>query len=170
MKYVKVLSLNGLRGADGCSNTFKLPLFGTTINSESETKIPVCLWNIDGLNTLHVGGNGYVGEIDTDSVVNSTKLLSDISLSHNRLSGTIPIGIQEMRRVDISHNRFIGHLSDTVNTSDTTKFHAKVNRLSGRLPTQTLRDVPDLDILRGNLFSCDTIPGNDEFSHGYNCG
>jgi hypothetical protein len=34
----------------------------------------------------------------------------------------------------------------------------------------SLKNVTKLEILRGNMFSCDTIPGNDEFREDYICG
>ena len=165
LKHIQVLSLNGLGGADGCGSKVTIPLLGTKLQTVAETRIPHCLWNLENLTTLHLTGNGFVGDIDVDSTLSGH--LHDLSLSHNHLSGTIPTDIQMMLKVDLSHNRFVGHLSGIDNASNDSKFHAQVNRLSGRLPQQA---VSDLDILWGNMFACSTIPANDVNSHGYICG
>ena len=170
LKNVGVLSLNGLEGADGCKTTITVPLFGTTLQRNRESDIPSCLWNLDNLTTLHLAGNGLVGDVYIDSSTVSGSQLNDVSLSHNRLTGSIPTFIQSMKVVDLSHNRFTGHLSDVTNTTNETTLHTQVNRLSGRLPTRILQTIPNLNILHGNMFSCATIPENDVNRHGYICG
>ena len=47
----------------------------------------------------------------------------------------------------------------------------EVNRLSGPLPSDAaFHVVKELRLLRDNLFSCDHIPGQDEYSAKYSCG
>ena len=168
MKNVKILSLNGLMGAEGCHNTITIPLVGTSLQIVEEKEIPSCLWSMRNLTTLHLAGNGYVGEVKLSALGSG---LNDVTLSHNRFSGTIPNLIQTMKRIDLSHNRFVGHLNVVTNTStNDTMLHAQVNRLSGRLPIHSLEGVESVDILRGNKFSCHTIPQNDINSRGYICG
>ena len=168
LKNVEVLSLNGLRGAEGCRNSHMIPFLGSLLQSKVNTEIPSCLWCLKNLTTLHLAGNGYVGEVE---ISDTGRRLSDVTLSHNRLSGTIPSAIQELATVDLSHNRFVGHISEVTGISNQeTMLHTTNNRLSGRLPTSDLVRVANLDILHGNMFSCDSIPENDTRSFGYICG
>lgn len=165
---VEVLSMNGLAQAKQCRNTVTVPLFGTPLQSAEDIEIPSCLWNMSSLKTLHMAGNGYVGEIKMTGLDNR---LNDILLSHNRLSGTVPTFIQSIKKVDLSYNRLVGHLSISTSTSSNeTVLFTKVNRLSGRLPIEALKEAESVDILHGNMFSCDTIPENDAESYGYICG
>ena len=168
MKKVQVLSLNGLGGAGGCPNSVKIPLLGTLLQSIETAEIPSCLWRLKNLTTLHLSGNGYRGEI---SMTRPASRLNDISLSHNRLGGTIPVAVQTMKKIDLSRNRLVGHVNGVANNSNVdTTLHAQVNRLSGRLPIHDLQQVTDVDILQGNMFSCETIPQNDVSNSGYICG
>lgn len=173
MHSIEVLSLNGLGMAGNCGNSYTMPLSGTTVMSgDGEFEIPSCLWSLEKLVTLHLTGNGFVGEIDTGGAPFGSHL-EDVSLSHNRLSGTIPSAILNMRVVDLSYNHFEGHLGGIVfrnDSNETTVLHTEVNRLSGRLSTAALATFSSLDVLRGNMFSCDTIPQNDVDSFGYICG
>ena len=167
MTNVEVLSLNGLGGADSCEDTVTIPLVGTTLSRYKDSDIPSCLWSLRNLTTLHLTGNGFVGKVHMGE---TNGLLDDLSLSHNRLEGTIPRHIQTMKKVDLSHNRFVGYLSYVTSGANDTVLKTIVNRLSGRLPLEFVENIPNLDVLRGNKFSCETIPQNDAGSHGYNCG
>ena len=165
---VEALSINGLAQARQCSNAVTIPLFGTALRSVDDIEIPSCLWNMSSLKTLHMTGNGYVGKIKMTDLDNR---LNDVLLSHNRLSGTVPTYIQSIKKVDLSYNRLVGHLSISTNTSSSeTVLCTKVNRLSGRLPIEALKKAESVDILRGNMFSCDTVPENDVGSYSYICG
>ena len=139
------------------------------MESVPDVEIPNCLWSLNNLTALYLTGNGYVGTIEPTNIGSS---LENVSLSHNRLSGTIPQFILGLKNVDVSYNRFIGHLSgnDLGSMSNETILQTQVNRLSGRLPTSSLRRAYIVDILRGNMFSCATIPKNDVSSTGYICG
>ena len=168
MEMVEVLSLNGLAGGDNCRSDITIPLFETSLQLAKDFEIPSCLWSLNKLTTLHLTGNGYVGEM---VMLETGRRLNDVSLSHNRLEGTIPSFVQALKKVDVSHNRFVGHLSSVPNTSSgETELHAQVNRLSGRLPASDLQRVQIVDVLRGNMFSCDSIPENDVNRRGYICG
>ena len=168
MEKIEVLSMNGLGGGLDCSNARTIPLFGTSLQNAEDVKIPSCLWSVNSLTTMHLTGNGYAGDI---TAVESGIHLYDVSLSHNRIDGTIPPFIRRMKKADVSHNRFVGHLSSvSMAASNETELRADVNRLSGRLPLEDLKNINILDILRGNLFSCETVPENDASSGGYICG
>lgn len=167
---IEVLSLNGLKMASNCADVFTVPLVGTAVLlKQHENEIPSCLWNIDNLTTLHLSGNEFVGKIESHSFGSR---LEDVSLSHNRLSGTIPTRLLTMKKADLSSNRFVGHLSnlDSLNMSNVTVLNTQINRLSGRLSTEALGSVSKLKMLQGNMFSCHTVPENDVDSFSYICG
>ena len=168
LKLAQVLSLNGLGKANGCSDTLTIPLLETSWRTSNDVEVPPCLWSLQNLTTLHLTGNSYIGTIPASE--SKASRLNDLSLSHNKITGTIPSFVQSMTTVDISHNRLVGNLHDIKNTSNESVLHAQVNRLSGRLPVHALEKIPSIDILRGNMFSCETIPENDVSSYGYICG
>jgi hypothetical protein len=109
-----------------------------------------------------------------------------LTLSHNHLSGEIPLWLQEksMLHLDLSHNKLTGDLDgfkhqEAFNGSSISRQFSKesshrtlilrVNRLSGDLPS-SFGENSDLDILSGNLFGCDHLPKNDENSDSLSCG
>ena len=167
LKNIEVLSLNGLGWGDSCGDVQTIPLFGTRIFSGDDVEIPSCLWSIENMKTLHLAGNGYGGEIHSDI---ASTAVNDLTLSHNLFEGTIPAFVQNILNVDVSHNRFNGRISDVVNVSIVKKLSSTVNRLSGRLSQGPLELASSLDILHGNMFSCDTVPENDEGAFSYICG
>jgi hypothetical protein len=104
---------------------------------------------------------------------------------------------QEGVRRDFSHNRLVGSIAssrafDTLNISfnstsnrdeinilereisDKSLVAMDVNRLSGRIPRNSfIRRMPNIAILAGNLFACDShndLPKNDPHYHFYTCG
>lgn len=56
-----------------------------------EGTIPACVWNMSNLVTLHLTANGFSGKILD---VGSESSLADLRLSHNRLTGSIPISLK----------------------------------------------------------------------------
>ena len=47
----------------------------------------------------------------------------------------------------------------------------QVNRLSGKFPPDSdIKSIESLSVLRGNLFDCENIPPEDEYSDQYTCG
>lgn len=78
---------------------------------------------------------------------------------------------------DISNNRVRGIIDDHfVISTDQTSLGLAMNRLSGPLPRAVyenpLRNLSSLNILAGNIFSCDfnQIPVNDLYGKSYSCG
>jgi hypothetical protein len=123
------------------------------------------------LTTLHATGNALKGKLVKHLPLLS--VVSDLSLSHNQLSGSLPVGPQRISKVDLSHNQLRGVYDDYSMRGEThSELYLEINRLSGQLPVAELEGVPigHLSILRGNVFSCDTIPENDEFANDYGCG
>lgn len=134
--------------------------------------IPDCVWNMTSLKTLHMAGNLLEGSLPTKCV---NLRVIDLSLSFNRLSGTISKSLIEksFERIDLSHNKLLGNLD---HLGDSHYAHSKiavsVNRLSGLIPSN-IKSYTDVDMLSGNLFDCDSsndLPSKDpEYDH-YVCG
>jgi hypothetical protein len=169
---IEVLSLNGLGAAKDCKNVVKFPFSGVSLFNSIGGTLPSCVWELRNLTVLHATGNGLTGSLVGQLPPSS--LITDLSLSHNKISGTIPAGVQSLLRVDLSYNQLSGGYDDS-NTAGDEPIHdeliLEINRLSGRLPVHWLENVSvELQILRGNMFSCPNLPANDEFVSDYICG
>jgi len=119
---------------------------------------------------LHLTGNGLSGELIRSLPANSQ--IVDLSLSHNQLSGTIPLDILNIASLDLSFNQLSGKYADSTQYQSDSSINLEVNRLSGQLPVSELERVSSgsLSVLHGNLFACNSIPQNDEYSYDYVCG
>ena len=104
MNSAQVLSLNGLGGAEHCDNAELVPLFNTLILSNEKNEIPSCLWTLPRLTTLPLSGNGLFGQIESNF---AGSVIEDLILSHNRLTGTIPPRVQNMRSVFVDSSTHI---------------------------------------------------------------
>lgn len=176
---IRTLSLDGLRSSRDCKTQSIVPFTKISIGSMMEGSIPDCIWNLLNLTTLHLSGNGFKGKIGERTLPISR--LVDVSLSHNYLSGEIPnwlLSQPNMENLDLSHNKFTGDLDairkswinqNIVRVNTTKALKLSVNRLSGRLPSM-MKIYSTLDILSGNLFSCENLPKNDENYEYYVCG
>jgi Leucine-rich repeat (LRR) protein len=174
---ISVMSLDGLRASRFCRKQSLIPFTSVSLGRMIEGSLPDCIWELSQLGALHLAGNGLLGSIpfklQTESIMPK---LVDLTLSYNYLSGEIPKWLLEkkMNSLDLSHNKFTGDLSamysGSVEKMSATKgeLNLAVNRLSGRLPD--LETYSTLNILSGNLFSCENLPKNDENSGYYNCG
>jgi hypothetical protein len=112
-----------------------------------------------------------------------TPTLKNLSLSHNRLTGTIPTEILMFPfcNLDLSYNRLQGHITDLAdarlrNTSTDENMgiavNLEVNRLSGDIPRE-LETAYGVNILTGNVFQCtdySKLPHQDPAYHYYVCG
>eukprot|EP01033_Poteriospumella_lacustris_P006041 gene6041-4336_t len=183
------LALDGLRAATSC----QIPLLSLGIsksyivNSPVTGTIPACLFQMPRLKTLHLSGNGFVGRLDASNISDS---LIDLSLSHNSLTGSIPLAIQSKHwaSLDLSFNRLGGTLSPefanrypvsriaynrSVDIVYNTSISLQNNRISGRLPRPIIV-APSVSVLRGNLFTCDwdrsDLPPADDNAANYACG
>lgn len=166
---VEVLSLNGLGTAEGCPNAIKVPFTGVSLFNDIGGTLPECVWHLRNLTTLHVAGNGLTGTVISRLPDHSS--LVDLSLSHNQFSGSIPLGVQLVEKVDLSYNQFSGKYEEyTGGTWKSNFIDVEINRLSGQLPVARLENVSSLYILKGNMFSCDSIPSGDKLSSEYTCG
>jgi hypothetical protein len=174
------LALDGLSSADEC----KIPIFesaffltGYVLRRFFENGIPDCLFSMPNLETLHLSGNGITGCLTEGLVITPT--LKDLSLSHNQLTGTIPAVFQERvwTNLDLSYNRFNGELRlhnflENASSTEAT-VSLEINRLSGNIPGNLL-SFENVNILDGNLFTCDfnhgNLPTNDPKKDDYSCG
>jgi hypothetical protein len=164
---VEVLSLNGLGAAGGCAKKTQLPLSGVMLFNTIGGTLPECVWHLKNLNVLHAVGNGLTGELI--GVLPNTSRLTDVSLSHNRFSGTVPVGVQTLYNIDLSNNRISGQFDANSGPWLQQDVNLEINRISGRLPVANLQNVSELKVLRGNMISCNTIPANDEYEADYIC-
>jgi hypothetical protein len=172
--------LDGLHSASSCIHR-ALPFLensGYVIENGVRGTIPPCLLQMPSLSVLHLGGNSISGSIPD---VLFTQSLVEFIAPSNQLTGAIPSSLWQsnVTVLDLSLNRLQGTLSDTMLTALTTEqastgsLKLKVNELSGTIPLR-LQGLAVIDILEGNLFSCDTtrnaLPKNDPKYHSYSCG
>jgi Leucine-rich repeat (LRR) protein len=123
--------------------------------NHQESTIPSCLFtDLEYLQTLHVSGLALYGTIP-GNLDKLPKKLQFLSLSHNYLSGTIPdifFAHSGWVEWDLSFNQLSGVLSPMSKDQETSIFFDN-NRLSGSIPS-TYREMTNINILEGNLFSC----------------
>jgi hypothetical protein len=142
--------------------------------------IPECIWSLPDPLALNLAGNGFTGKIPS-SRKNLTSGLTSLKISHNYLSGKIPLWLQEtphLRVLDLSHNKLSGesvtlfHRQHFNPNASKEYFSLKlaVNRLSGQLPTSYDDSYKTLDLLSGNLFGCRNLPVQDKNREWYTCG
>eukprot|EP01034_Spumella_vulgaris_P025052 gene25052-31462_t len=108
------LALDGLKSASSCERRF-FPAW-THIHSYGLSEhisggVPVCLFRMPHLQTLHLSGNGLTGSIQTDTSLGAR--LRDLSLSHNNFRGEVPSAIHThpWTNLDLSYNKLNGVLS-----------------------------------------------------------
>jgi len=171
------LAFDGMTSADACRRRF----FPTSKRFTSYSlnvlnihgSVPLCLFAMPALNTLHLSGNALTGSVPNDVVISPS--LTDLSLSHNFLSGVLPDVIQERAwdNLDLSFNKISGILSPNfMAPSNDSVVSLEVNRLSGVFPV-SLRHASTINVLSGNMFECDsvdTLPDNDPDRGTYSCG
>ena len=177
---LQVIALDGLFSATTCiSRIFpELPQVRSfTLRNPLEGSVPSCLFtDFKELTTIHLSGNGIRGSIPNIVNITSPKLM-DLVLSHNRLTSTIPLAVQRHKwsDLDLSFNKLTGYLDDRISSFEGVDDSLKltINRLSGGVPSN-LRNAVDINILTGNMFSCDSkktnLPKHDKTVESYECG
>ena len=146
--------------------------------------IPRCmLEDFSQLQTLHASGNGLKGSLPSD-LQRVSPMLSDLALSHNLLSGTIPTVLlqrTQWQNLDLSFNKITGKLPDNMFSfressigGSPPAISLSINRISGRVPSSVL-DAKNISILAGNIFSChygnkNLLPTHDPDRTAYVCG
>lgn len=78
--------------SDGCEHSVQTFFSDVRFFNYLEGTIPACVWNMSHLNTLHLNANGFSGSLHE---IAPHSPLIDLKLSHNRLTGSIPVSIQE---------------------------------------------------------------------------
>eukprot|EP01039_Chlorochromonas_danica_P011512 gene11512-biopygen5749 len=186
---LEVLALDGLSAAPSCRRatvTLSDGLSSSWVPSyimgrhAVHGSLPACLFQeLSVLVTLHLSGNNLEGSIP-ELLDSST--LTDLSLSHNELTGTVPESIQSNAwiNLDLSFNKLTGTLKSSSWSSSSLRngsIALEINRLSGKIPS-SYDDMSDVDVLRGNIFSCresgesdeESLPPNDPYTSQYGCG
>jgi hypothetical protein len=178
------LILDGLSSATSCRRT--LPSGAYLLSRSVGGTVPICLFRLPSITTLHLSGNKFTGSVPSTVALSTT--LYDVTLSHNRLTGAIPEVIQQRRwyNLDLSYNRLSTTLSGDFGANhssyrptllDLTENECAVslenNRLSGRIPGY-LQFLQNVSILGTNLFSCaldgTDLPAQDSDRDNYQCG
>ncbi len=143
--------------------------------------IPSCLFELPILISLYLSGNAFTGTLPSSISFADSIYFKNISLSYNRLTGTIPLSWYNHKwdLLDLSYNKLIGSLPeaseefDNVNTVSST-ISLQVNRLSGIIPPDMTSFPGSITILKGNMLSCNffkqELPKNDPDSDTYVCG
>jgi hypothetical protein len=181
------LILDGLHAATGCVSKLILGIFGAGLSSSQQVhgSIPACLFQLQNLSLLHMGGNSFSGSLPHVPIAH---ILTELVLSSNEFTGSVPdfVWSSNITKLDMSFNRLEGTLPSnmlpyaqnrslhiTGSSSVAMKLH--VNQLAGTIPS-FMRNLGQgsVDILEGNLFSCDSdrsdIPQNDPKASIYDCG
>jgi hypothetical protein len=164
------LVLDGLHSASSCKRSASL-----SHNAFKIGTVPLCLLTLPSLATLHLSGSGLTGSLPAE--MNVSAVLTDLSLSHNLLKGTIPGSILERDwdKLDLSYNRLSGtlHSARAAPYSNASRLYLQHNRLSGVIPGSVQR-VNSLSVLENNMFSCrvdrSDVPQQNPGSDKYTCG
>jgi Leucine-rich repeat (LRR) protein len=164
--HLTALVLDGLHSASSCKRSRSRFTLGS---------LPSCVLSLPNLVTLHLSGSGLTGSLSADDGISAA--LTDLSLSHNLLTGTIPASIldRDWDKLDLSYNRLAGtlHSAREAPYRNTTELHLQHNRLSGVIPGNMQR-VGTLSSLVNNMFSCrvdrSDVPQQDSDSNRYACG
>eukprot|EP00981_Chlorochromonas_danica_P003302 scaffold642_cov166-Ochromonas_danica.AAC.19 len=115
---LQVLALDGLSTAKACCRSTLSSLLPqvhsyTLGNHAIHGSIPKCLFSMPKLRTLHLSGNGLEGSIPVEEEQELGASLSDLSLSHNQLTGSLPPPLRGGSRwvnLDVSYNKLKGEL------------------------------------------------------------
>ncbi|KAM3212270.1 hypothetical protein ACQJBY_065383 [Aegilops geniculata] len=118
--------------------------------------IPVALAECNRLQTLNLSCNSFDGTIPKELFTISA-LSEGLDLSHNKLSGHIPVEIGRLINLsplNISNNLLIGEIPSTLGEClHLESLHLEGNLLDGRIPQSfaALKGISDMDLSRNNL-------------------
>jgi Leucine-rich repeat (LRR) protein len=175
--YLETLVLNGLSSASSCRLKLLSGSSETYVLTQSVNgQVPVCVFSLPKISTLQLAGNKFTGSIANDLELSSS--LTDLSLSHNFFTGSIPIIMQKKSwtNLDLSFNRLSGKLSEFLfdrSLNDTkASLSLENNRLSGKIPHSVIQ-IRNVSVLGSNLFSCNAdksnLPSYDKGQSSYQC-
>jgi hypothetical protein len=140
-----------------------------------EGTLPSCVWTLPNLQTFHISGNALQGNLYD---IPSDSKLTDMTVSHNLLSGSIPESFQThafTQRFDVSSNKLSGKLISSYNVQPSQDYlQLSVNRISGDLPSSIIEYWPNIttfDVLTGNHYQCSSrhLPKSDPSHKTYTC-
>ena len=126
-----------------------------------------------------MSSNALYGEIPGDAFPPDSKL-RELNVARNKLRGTLPDGVSliPFTEFDVSHNKIGGTIKCTGNSTSTSPLSIdfSVNRISGSICDHILDHVVTIDILQGNLYSCESFHYlkdaliADPYYNKYTCG
>ena len=141
---LQALILGGLSSGGRCARSF-FPSLQRYFNGSYRTatmigSIPNCIFQLPKLNSLFLSGNALTGTISqkvTPSLVN-------LSLSYNKLEGTIPMEIQRLGLItlDLSYNKLEGNCDYFLENKTISNAYIalEVNRISGNFICRVERE------------------------------
>ena len=159
---IKELYMNGLQQNKMCK-------YGST--QKSLISLPSCIWSMYSLRKLYISGNAYTGILENFNLTN----ISSLSIDSNHLSGSLPAELNGklIQYFDISSNHFSGTMDKSQIVPvlpQNSVYKSNNNRLSGPVLTDGLYMFSSINVLRGNIISCSTLPRNDPDLASYSCG
>jgi hypothetical protein len=179
LTHLNSLALDGLSTATSCRNLIfpsSSKFFKSfTLQYSMAGTIPMCLFSLPQLTTLHLSGNEFTGTLDDDMTISPT--LVNLDLAFNYFEGTLPNQFQQhyWDYLDLHYNSFTGTITHFSNLSSSESLvHLRNNRLSGFIP-DSLKCLTHIEILDGNIFSCfldneKHLPRHDPKFEDYSCG
>lgn len=193
------LDLSGMTAGSSCVTKYNSLIFNFYTAKTVPGRIPSCLFASESLRVLSLDGNGLrsplgdMAVVEIDGVRSTDSRLANLSLSNNRIYGSIPLTILQytgFEHLNLAYNHLSGTIEDATwylnqtairneddDNSDSTarsvSIKLKSNRLSGNIP-YSFRFAPNINILSGNMFACDfsgsELPVNDPSKDSYICG
>ena len=126
---MEVLDLSGMTAGQDCTNNVKrFGLHYYTIRTVPGT-IPECIFSLTNITSIYLAGNGISSKLYDLPILSK---LRNISISNNRLFGTIPVTIQQkwsLEYLDFSFNYLGGTVTKMENATGI--IYLQSNRISG---------------------------------------
>ena len=182
--------MDGLHAASSCRVKLLIPTISTYLLQDPlHGSLPGCLFtDYPELQEVHFSGTGLEGTLP--DIHNISSKLTNLTLSHNFLSGIVPKAFWQhtWRNLDLSYNKFTGIInnisivlpndgSTSSSTSSSSSLKLSQNRFSGDIPqVKNLQQIRDINILSGNMFRCTSLDGTsnlpqyDPHYSSYQCG
>ena len=139
--------------------------------------LPSCIFTaLPNISTLHLSGNSLSGQ-PLSGLSSWPAKLTDLSISHNRISGKICAALQrglwQFQRFDVAVNKLSGDLSAVQLKDNGARLNFIVNRFSGLLSPSIIA-ARSLQVLQGSLISCSNrrvqLPASDPYLEHFECG
>lgn len=100
---IEFLAMDSLAASSRCPKSYSLPFSRVRLFNTLEGSVPNCVFSLEKLTSLYLMGNGLTGSLSADLPLNSS--LQHLILSHNDISGSIPLSIQKktFETLDLSY-------------------------------------------------------------------